>query len=86
MKEYPTKFIAYDLLENKNEDQRFIPLRDRITKLKKLQKDISHQDLLLGEYKKIDNWVQLKEARDKTAKEGAEGLMIKKIDSVYLSG
>ena len=86
MKEYPTKFIAYDLLENKNEDQRFIPLRDRITKLKKLQKDISHQDLLLGEYKKIDNWVQLKEARDKTAKEGAEGLMIKKIDSVYLTG
>ena len=86
IKEYPAKFVAYDLIEIKNEDQRTLPLRNRIEKLKQLQKDTSHPNLLLGEYKKIDNWDQLKEERDKTAEEGAEGLMIKKENSVYLAG
>ena len=84
--EYPAKFVAYDLIENNNEDQRNVPLSNRIEQLKKIQKDTSHPDLLLGECKRIISWDQLKETRDKTAIEGAEGLMIKKGDSVYLAG
>ena len=86
MKDYPAKFIAYDLLEINNEDQRNIALGTRIQELKKLKERIDHKDLVFGDCKKIDHWDQLKEARDKTAIEGAEGLMIKKRDSVYLTG
>ena len=86
IKDYPAKFIAYDLLEINNEDQRNIALVTRIEELKKLKERIDHKDLVFEDCKKIDHWDQLKEARDKTAIEGAEGLMIKKRDSVYLTG
>ena len=84
--EYPAKFVAYDLIENNYKDQRNVPLSNRIEQLKKIQKNTSHPDLLLGECKRIISWDQLKETRDKTAVEGAEGLMIKKDNSVYLAG
>ena len=86
IKEYPAKFVAYDIMENNSEDLRNVPLRYRIEQLEQLQKDTSHPGLLFGECKKIVNWDQLKETRDKTVVEGAEGLMIKKSDSVYLAG
>ena len=86
IKELPAKFVAYDLIEIRNEDQRNVPLINRIDQLEQLQKNTNDPDLILGECKKIDNWGQLKETRNKTAIEGAEGLMIKKLDSLYLSG
>ncbi|MDA7677068.1 ATP-dependent DNA ligase [bacterium] len=86
IKEYPAKFVAYDILENNSEDQRNVPLRSRIEQLEELQTETSHPDLVLGECKRIMNWEQLRETRDKTVEEGAEGLMIKKTDSVYLAG
>ncbi len=84
--EYPAKFVAYDLIEWNNQDQRHIPLTNRIQKLESLHRDINHPTLVLGKSKAIDNWDQLTGIREKTKTEGAEGLMIKKLDSVYLSG
>ena len=74
------------MIENNNEDLRHVSLKNRIKQLEYLSKDIKHPDLVMGDCKKINSWDQLKETRDKTALEGAEGLMIKKNDSVYLAG
>ncbi len=86
LKEFPAKFVAYDLIENNNEDQRNMPLEDRIKELKRVQKSLNDSTLVLGEEKTISNWDKLEGIRDKTSFEGAEGLMIKKRNSVYLSG
>ncbi len=86
LREYPVKFIAYDLIENESKDQRNIELRQRLNLLEVIHKNLNHNDLIISEGKKITNWDQLSKTRDETIKEGAEGLMIKKIDSIYLSG
>ena len=60
IKEYPAKFIAYDLIENNNEDLRHVSLENRIKQLEYLSKDIKHPDLVIGDCKKIYSWDQLK--------------------------
>ena len=86
LQECPVKFVAYDLIEHESKDQRRKPLNERKKILEVIHRNLNHNDLVLGECKTISNWSELEKARDETTEQGAEGLMIKKIDSIYLSG
>ena len=86
LNEYPVKFVAYDLIENNNKDYRNVPLNQRIRTLAILHNNLNHNGLIIGQSKNITNWDQLSKSRDETKEQGAEGLMIKKLDSMYLSG
>ena len=86
LKECPTVFLAYDILEHKSIDIRAYNLRDRLKLLENVQQNYNHPCLVIDNEKKFAEWEELIQLRDRARLEGAEGLMIKKISSHYLSG
>ena len=86
LKEYPTVFLAYDILEHKSIDIRAYNLRDRLKLLENVQQKYNHPCLVIDNEKEFVEWEELIQLRDRARLEGAEGLMIKKISSHYLSG
>ena len=86
LKECPTVFLAYDILEHKSIDIRAYNLRDRLKLLESVQQNYNHPCLVIDNEKEFVEWEELIQLRDRARLEGAEGLMIKKISSHYLSG
>ncbi|WP_115071948.1 ATP-dependent DNA ligase [Synechococcus sp. UW179B] len=86
LSEYPAKFLAYDLLEFNTIDLRSNELTNRVSMLDMLSKQLNNDALMISESKDIHSWNQLDELRQQAGQEGAEGLMIKKLNSPYLSG
>ena len=86
LKECPTVFLAYDILEHKSIDIRAYNLRDRLKLLESVQLNYNHPCLVIDNEKEFVEWEELIQLRDRARLEGAEGLMIKKISSHYLSG
>ena len=86
LKECPTVFLAYDILEHKSIDIRAYNLRDRLKLLENVQQKYNHPCLVIDNEKEFAEWEELIQLRDRARLEGAEGLMIKKISSHYLSG
>ena len=86
LKECPTVFLAYDILEHKSIDIRAYNLRDRLKLLESVQQNYNHPCLVIDNEKEFAEWEELIQIRDRARLEGAEGLMIKKISSHYLSG
>ena len=86
LKECPTVFLAYDILEHKSIDIRAYNLRDRLKLLECVQQNYNHPCLVIDNEKEFAEWEELIQLRDRARLEGAEGLMIKKISSHYLSG
>lgn len=86
MNEYPVVFISYDIIEYKENDLRNEKLEDRVKKLETLHTSCNHPCLLFKQNKIFKNWEELDMIRENSRRDGAEGLMIKKIDSHYLSG
>ena len=86
MKEFPVVFMAYDIIEYEENDLRTEKLESRIKKLEKLHTMYNHQCFLLKQNKQFTNWEELEVIRENSRRDGAEGLMIKKISSYYLSG
>ena len=86
LKECPTVFLAYDILEHKSIDIRAYNLRDRLKLLESVQLNYNHPCLVIDNEKEFAEWEELIQLRDRARLEGAEGLMIKKISSHYLSG
>ena len=86
LSEYPAKFLAYDLLEFNTIDLRSNELSNRVSMLAMLTKQLDNEKLRISESKDIQSWNQLDELRKQAGQEGAEGLMIKKLNSPYLSG
>ena len=86
LKEYPTVFLAYDILEHKSIDIRAYNLRDRLKLLENVEQNYNHPCLVIDNEKEFAEWEELIQLRDRARLEGAEGLMIKKISSHYLSG
>ena len=86
LKECPTVFMAYDILEYKSTDIRALDLRDRLKLLECIQQTCNHPCLMTDSEKKFAEWEELTKIRDRARLEGAEGLMIKKNSSHYLSG
>lgn len=83
----PIGFYGYDLLEYQGTDQRDKPLKDRRKRLEKLISEIPEQEiLLLSPMVEAKTWTQLTELRAGSRAMNSEGLMLKKLDSLYHSG
>ena len=86
LNECPTIFMAYDILEQKSIDLRTYKLKDRVQLLVSIQKECNDSCLITDNEKELTDWEELKNIRDQARLDGAEGLMIKKNSSHYLSG
>ena len=85
--EAPVILMAYDLLEHAGKDIRDVSLEERRSTLKKLIKDVpSTAPLRLSGPVPFETWDELSTARDQSRDLNAEGLMLKRLDSPYLSG
>ena len=85
--EAPVILYAYDLLEWQGADIRAKPFAERRTLLEALTKTLPEDapikcSPLVG----IDTWNDLAKARDASRDHNAEGLILKRADSPYLSG
>ena len=88
-RECPMRFIAYDLLEHQGIDIRQQALRQRQNQLADLLGNIEHPEswrLQQSQSWSIDTWEELDQQRNQARQHNAEGLMLKQVDSPYLSG
>jgi len=86
LQENPAHFIAYDLLEYQGEDIREKPLRDRRLVLSQLLQAVDPAFITLSKIVTFDSMEELRSQRDQSFEQGAEGLMLKALDSSYLVG
>lgn len=82
---HPVVFMAYDLLEYEGEDLRQKPWKDRQALLSNLAKDFP-SEFLLSEARIESSWESLEMWRSQARNLGAEGLMLKDVNSIYGSG
>ena len=88
-RECPMRFIAYDLLESDGQDIRNQPLWQRQEQLKTMLGSIDHGDswrLKCGKSWTLNSWSDLDTQREQARQQRAEGLMVKHVESPYLSG
>jgi DNA ligase-1 len=86
LQEAPISFFSYDLLEYGYEDWRSMPLTQRRKKLEEVVKNTQHPALLLSSIVEYTTWDELATLRSDSRNRGAEGLMLKKKDSIYQVG
>ena len=83
------RFIAYDLLEHESIDIRQQGLRLRQHLLAELLNKIEHPESWRLQQSKswtMDTWEELDQQRNQARQHNAEGLMLKHVESPYLSG
>lgn len=88
LKTTPVKLIAYDLLEVSGIDIRSMPLRERRVQLEHLHQThlAAAGVVLLSPVVSGGSWSDLAAEREVSRSYKAEGLMLKHLDSPYLSG
>jgi DNA ligase 1 len=85
--ENPAHLIAYDLLEQDGQDLRELPLRDRRARLAALVQSHATPDwVTLSTVVPVASLDELRSQREAARQQGAEGLVIKALDSPYLVG
>lgn len=86
LQETPITFFAYDLLEYDGRDYRDMPLEQRRTVLEKIILEVNHPALIISPIIQFSDWDQLSGIRSASRDMGAEGLMLKRKDSIYQTG
>jgi DNA ligase 1 len=86
LQETPITFFAYDLLEFDGNDYREKQLYERRILLEQIVKSVNHPALILSPVIEFNDWHELAGIRSASRNMGAEGLMLKKKDSVYQAG
>ncbi len=86
LKEAPVAFICYDLLEFNGEDFRERPLEERRSKLKNIIEGIDHHAIHISPEINFNSWEELKQLRNCSREMQAEGIMLKRKNSVYQAG
>lgn len=86
MQENPAHFIAYDLLEHDGHDMREKPLRDRRALLLEVLNQCPSEKVTPSTSLSFDSIAALTALREASREQGAEGLVIKALDSPYLVG
>ncbi|WP_216903292.1 ATP-dependent DNA ligase [Synechococcus sp. CCY 9618] len=86
LRECPAAFVAYDLLESEGEDRRSWPLAQRRQWLEDLRNRSAPARLRLSPCLALTSWQQLDVLREQAREAGAEGLMLKRLNSPYLVG
>ncbi len=85
--EAPVVLMAYDLLEDQGQDIREFTFSERRNRLENIIKSApDHLPLHLSASVPFDSWDDLAKERDRSRELNAEGLMLKRLDSPYLSG
>ncbi|HXI01307.1 MAG TPA: ATP-dependent DNA ligase [Sphingobacteriaceae bacterium] len=83
----PMAFIAYDCLEYNGEDIRHLKLFERRKVLEKLYQYNLFKDIFrLSAIVNFKSWDELYALREKSRENCAEGFMLKRLDSPYLTG
>jgi DNA ligase-1 len=77
--------MAFDVLEQRGEDLRALPLRDRRARLEELVAGRSER-LLLSPAVDAPGWAELRALRQQARERGVEGLMLKRWTSPYRVG
>ena len=86
LQDAPIAFFAYDVLEWDGQDIREQPMELRRRKLEDIVRNIDHPVLLLSPVISFDNWEQLAQIREGSREMGAEGIMLKRLQSTYQVG
>jgi DNA ligase 1 len=81
--EVPVVFQAFDLLEQQGVDLRSLPLYQRRSRLEKLLAEIREPHLQITALIPGSSWDDWTKARQSSREMNAEGLMLKRKDSVY---
>lgn len=88
----PMAFVAYDLLESDHADRRDEPLRQRLARLEELRNTVAlgdhpeRQRLRCSQALPLGRWEELEHQRGRARQVGAEGLMLKRLESPYRVG
>ncbi len=85
LKDSPVSFFAYDILEWQGESVRHLSLKERRILLEALL-STEQTRMLLSPTLPFENWGDLRNLRANARAVKAEGLMLKKLDSVYEIG
>jgi ATP-dependent DNA ligase len=86
LKESPVGFVAYDLLEFEGEDFRNKTLEERRHQLEKIIADANEPVLRLSPIINFNNWDELATTRAESRNINAEGIMLKRKNSIYQVG
>ena len=85
--ESPMAFIAYDILEHQGSDIRSLPLSERRAMLEDLHAASAYHDIFrLSPVIDFESWDVLHDLRAEARENHAEGFMLKRLDSPYLTG
>ena len=82
----PIGFFVYDILEYETKDFRDQPLSKRREVLEKVLANLSESPILLSPVIKCESWQALTEMRTNSRSINSEGIMLKKLSSLYHSG
>lgn len=85
-REVPVVFLAYDVLEYRQEDWRERPLRERRALLEALLAMAEETAIRLSPTVTAADWAGLAAKREQSRERMVEGLMLKRLDSPYRSG
>ena len=87
LKKEPVQYMAYDLLKLEGKDLRQLPFEQRRKRLENLINSLpAGFPLRISPRVVAESWAGLAEARLESRDRGVEGLMLKRMDSVYSSG
>ncbi|HEY9621709.1 MAG TPA: ATP-dependent DNA ligase [Crinalium sp.] len=86
MQTNPVHFIAYDLLEHDGHDIRSMPLGERRALLIETLQQINSDRVSVSASLKFESLDELRSLREQSRHQGAEGLVIKALESPYLVG
>jgi len=81
--EVPVVLVAYDLLEDGGADIRELPLHERRRRLLALLQSVPGRQLVPSEAVPGSTWDDVTTGRDLARERGAEGLMLKRLESPY---
>ena len=84
--EAPVGFIAYDIMEANGTDCRELPLMDRRSMLESVVAPAALPFLYLSPLIQFNDWEMLANIRSLSRERAAEGLMLKRKNSVYETG
>jgi len=82
----PVRMLAYDLLEHDGQDLRTLPLQQRRERLAALLGALDDPRIRLSPQVHADDWPHAARLRDEARARGVEGLMLKRLGSVYQAG
>lgn len=86
LREAPACYVIYDLLEANGIDQRARPLRERRGEIETLAGGGLPAGMRIAPLLSLEHWRELHPLRERARQCGAEGLMLKRLQSPYLSG